>query len=151
MQPWWYSVARRELCVEGCFACADVCPTRALHINDEGELVHADYFCIKCGACMQICPVKAEWEESEVHFDSQGVTYTRRHKRLANADKLPVLVERWRVRHTEVQSAAWLEALTKLADEKAGQVEIDRKRAVHRKDLILALKGGKSYAKAHNK
>ncbi|MFN2286680.1 MAG: 4Fe-4S binding protein [Anaerolineae bacterium] len=147
-QPWQGTVLlRRELCVEGCFACADVCPTRALHINDDGELVHADYFCIKCGACMQICPVKAEWEEYDVHFESQGVIYTRAHRRLTNADELPVLVERWRVRHTPVESAAWLEALAKLADEKASQVEIDRKRAVRRRDLIVALKGGKSYVK----
>ena len=93
---------------------------------------------------MQICPIKAEWEEYEVHFDSQGVTHTRTHKRLTNADELPVLVERWRVRHSEVESASWLEALEKLADEKASQVEIDRKRAVRRRDLIVALKGGKS-------
>ncbi|MBN1873798.1 MAG: 4Fe-4S binding protein [Anaerolineae bacterium] len=147
MQPWQGTVLlRREKCIEGCFACADVCPTRALHINDEGELVHADYYCIKCGACMQICPIKAEWEEYEVHFESQGVTCTRMHQRLVNADELPVLVERWRVNHTPVQSAAWLEALVKLADDKAGQVEIDRKRALKRKDLIVSLKGGKSLA-----
>ena len=149
MQPWQGTVLlRRELCVEGCFACADVCPTRALHINDEGELVHADYYCIKCGACMQICPIKAEWEEYEVHFESQGVIYTRVHKRMTNADELPVLVERWRVRHSEVESAAWLEALEKLADEKASQVELDRKRAINRRDLIVSLKGGKTRAHA---
>jgi len=147
-QPWQGTVLlRRELCVEGCFACADVCPTRALHIDENGQLVHADYFCIKCGACMQICPIKPEWEEYDVHFESQGVVYTRTHRRIKNVDELPVLVERWRVRHTPVESAAWLEALAKLADDKASQVEIDRKRAVRRRDLILALKGGKSRVK----
>lgn len=149
-QPWQGTVLlRRELCVEGCFACADVCPTRALHIDENGQLVHADYYCIKCGACMQICPIKAEWEEYDIHFESQGVIYTRTHRRMTNPDELPVLVERWRVRHTLVESAAWLEALAKLADDKASQVEIDRKRAVHRKELILALKGGKSHVKDH--
>ena len=62
VQPWQGSVElRREKCVEGCLACADICPTRALHIDEEGELALADYYCIKCGACMQVCPIKAEY------------------------------------------------------------------------------------------
>ena len=51
------------------------------------------------------------------------------------------------MRHSEVESASWLEALEKLADEKASQVEIDRKRAIRRRDLIVSLKGGKSRVK----
>ena len=43
--------------------------------------------------------------------------------------------------HTPVQSAAWIEALRKLADDKASAVEIDRKRALKRRDLIVALRG----------
>ncbi len=145
MQPWEGTVRlHREKCVEGCFACADICPTRALHINEEGELVLADYYCIKCGACMQICPVKAEWEEYTVELEYQGEKYPRTHKRLVNADELPILVERWRVHHTPVESGAWLDALEKLADEKAAQWEIDRKRALRRRDLIVALKGDRS-------
>jgi formate hydrogenlyase subunit 6/NADH:ubiquinone oxidoreductase subunit I len=143
-QPWEGTVTlRREQCVEGCFACADICPTRALHINDDGELVLADYYCIKCGACVQVCPVEAQIEEEEVTFHSQGVTYTKTIERVANADELPVWVERWRVRHTPVQSGAWVEALAKLADEKASMVEIERKRALKRRDLIIALRGGR--------
>ncbi|MBN1249597.1 MAG: 4Fe-4S binding protein [Anaerolineae bacterium] len=143
-QPWEGTVVlRREACIEGCFACADICPTRALHINDEGELVLADYYCIKCGACVQICPVEPIIEEHEVTLQSQGVTYTKTLKRVANADELPIWVERWRVRHTPVQSGAWVEALAKLADEKASMVEIERKRAIKRRDLIIALKGGR--------
>ncbi len=142
-QPWKGSVVlRRELCVEGCLACADICPTRALHINDAGELVLADYFCIKCGACMQICPVKPEYEEYEVTAEAYGVKKTVKHQRIVNAEQLPIFVERWRVAHTPVQSGAWLQALLKVADDKAGMVEIDRKRALRRKDLILSLKGG---------
>ena len=142
-QPWKGSVVlRREKCVEGCLACADICPTRALHINDDGELVLADYYCIKCGACMQICPVKPEIEEYEIKAESYGVTKMVKHQRITNAEELPVLVERWRVAHTPVQSGAWTQALLKLADDKAGMVEIDRKRALRRRDLILSLKGG---------
>jgi len=145
VQPWQGSVElRREKCVEGCLACADICPTRALHINDEGELVLADYYCIKCGACMQVCPVKPEYEEYEFTFESQGVTKTIARTRITNAEELPVRVERWRVRHEPVQSAAWIEALTKMADDKAGAVEIDSKRARKRRDLLKALVGGKA-------
>jgi 4Fe-4S ferredoxin len=145
MQPWQGQVElRREKCVAGCLACADICPTRALHINDEGELALADYYCIKCGACMQVCPIKAEYEEYEVTVESHGVTKTVIHQRVTNAGELPVWVERWRVRHQPVQSAAWIEALRKMADDKAGAVEIDSKRALKRRDLLKALAGGRA-------
>ena len=141
-QRWQGSVElRRENCVEGCFACADVCPTRALHINDEGELVLADYYCIKCGACMHTCPIQPEFKEEEFIFESQGMTLTRTRQKLVNEDDLAIKVERWRVQHKPVQSAAWIEVLRKLADDKASAVEIDRKRALKRKDLVLALQG----------
>ena len=114
-------------------------PTRALHLNEEGELVLADYYCIKCGACMQICPIKAEVETYEITFESQGHTHTRQHERITNLDALPIRVERWRVKHTPVESAAWLSALMRVADDRAGQVEMDRKRALRRRDLLTAL------------
>lgn len=146
VQPWQGKVElRREKCVPGCLACADICPTRALHIDeDTGELVLAGYYCIKCGACMQVCPVKPVVEEYEVTFESQGVTKTVKRTRITNAADLPIWVERWRVGHTPVQSAAWIEALTKMADDKAGAVEIDSKRALKRRDLLKALVGGKA-------
>ena len=152
VQPWVGKVElRREKCVEGCLACADICPTRALHIGEAGteqagELVLADYYCIKCGACMQVCPIKPEYEEYEVTVESQGVTKTVTHQRVTNSDELPVWVQRWRVGHTPVQSAAWTEALIKMADDKAGSVEMDRKRALKRRDLLRALVGGRALA-----
>ncbi len=146
VQPWQGKVElRREKCIEGCRACVDICPTRALHIDDDGELILADYYCIKCGACMQVCPVKPEVEEYEVTFESQGVTKTVTHTRITNAEQLPVWVERWRVRHEPVQSAAWIEALGKMASDKAGEAEIDGKRALKRRDLLKALKGAKEF------
>ncbi len=145
-QPWEGTVTlRREKCLEDCFACADICPTRALHINDEGKLILADYYCIKCGACMQICPIKPEVEDYEVTLTSQGVTYTKTLQRVTNANEMPIWVERWRVRHEPVQSGAWVEALAKLADDKAGMVEIERKRAIRRHDLVVALRGAKVF------
>ena len=153
---------RREKCPEGCFACADICPTRALHIDEGGELVLgkewgqisnlspflgelvlADYYCIKCGACLQVCPIHPVYEERESQLEWAGVSRTIIQKRITNADTLPLLVERWRVHHTPVKSAAWIEALTKMADDKAGMVEIDRKRALKRRDLLKALPGYK--------
>ena len=149
VQPWEGTVTlRREQCIEGCFACADICPTRAIHINDEGELVLADYYCIKCGACVQVCPVEAEYEDQEVTLRSQGVVYSKTLTRITNSDTLPIWVQRWRVRHYPVQSGAWVEALAKLADEKAQMIEIERKRAIKRRDLIVALKGGRELQEA---
>ena len=69
------------------------------------------------------------------------MTLTRTHQKLVNANELAIKVERWRVEHTPVKSAAWIEALRKLADDKASAVEIDRKRALKRKDLVVALQG----------
>jgi len=54
---------------------------------------------------------------------------------------LAIKVERWRTQPTDTKSGSWIEALRKLADDKAGAVEIDRKRALRRKDLIVALRG----------
>jgi 4Fe-4S ferredoxin len=146
VQPWQGQIElHTERCVEGCLACADICPSRALHIDDDGSLALADYYCIKCGACMQVCPIKAEYKDYEVTVESQGVTHTVTHQRVTNLDELPVWVERWRVGHTPVQSAAWITALAKMADDKAGTVEIDRKRALRRRDLLKALPGAGAF------
>jgi formate hydrogenlyase subunit 6/NADH:ubiquinone oxidoreductase subunit I len=149
VQPWQGAVTlRRDKCVPGCLACADICPTRALHVDEEGQLVLADYYCIKCGACMQVCPVKPTTEEYTVTLESQGVTKTVTHQRVTNAGELPIWVERWRIRHTPVESGAWVEAIRKMADDKAGAVEIDSKRALKRRDLLKALVGGKTLSQS---
>jgi hypothetical protein len=98
---------------------------------------------------MQICPVKPVVEDYDVTLQSQGVTYTKTLKRITNSSSLPIWVERWRVKHAPVQSGTWVETLEKLADSKASMVEIERKRAIRRTDLIVALKGGRSQRKAH--
>jgi 4Fe-4S ferredoxin len=145
-QPWQGRVElHRDRCVEECLACADICPTRALSIDeDSGELVLADYYCIKCGACMQVCPIKPVYEEYDITVESQGVSKTVTHRKVTNRDELPIWVERWRVRHHSVQSGTWIEALTKLADDKAGMVEIDSKRGLKRRDLLKVLAGAKT-------
>ena len=141
-QAWAGSVElNSELCVPGCLACADICPTRALHVNEQGELILADYYCIKCGACMEVCPVRPVYAEESFEFDSQGMHITRTTQKLINGSELPIRVERWRVNHSDVDSATWLESLRKLSDDKAKSVEIDRKSALKREDLIVALRG----------
>jgi len=149
VQPWEGIVElNTDRCLPGCLACADICPTRALHLAEADNggqpdaLTLADYFCIKCGACMQVCPVKAEYEDIQTTVESHGVTKQVTTKRLINSDQLPILVQRWRAKHEPVESAAWIDALRQLADNKAGAVEIDRKRALRRRDLLKALKGG---------
>jgi hypothetical protein len=64
---------------------------------------------------------------------------------------MPIWVDRWRVKHAPVQSGAWVEALAKLADDKASMVEIERKRALKRADLLIALKGGRALQEAHER
>jgi 4Fe-4S ferredoxin len=144
--PWQGKVElRRDLCVDGCLACADICPTRALHIDEEtGDLVLADYYCIKCGACMEVCPIKPEYEEEEVRVESYGVTKTVTHSQITNREELPIWVERWRVQHSPVQSGTWNEVLTKTANDRAGMVETDIKRALKRRDLLKALSGAQA-------
>jgi len=88
---------------------------------------------------MHACPIKPEFSEEEFTFESGGKTITRTYKKLLNPDELAIKVERWRTQPTEIKSASWIEALRKLADDKASAVEIDRKRALRRKDLITAL------------
>jgi len=145
VQPWEGLVRlQRDKCVEGCLACADICPTRALHIDDDGELTLADYYCIKCGACMQICPVKPEVEKYTTTFEVKEIEVKRERERVLNAPDLPIWVERWRVKHSPVDSGAWRAALLDMADDKAGAVEIDRTRALRRRDLLKALAGGKA-------
>jgi 4Fe-4S ferredoxin len=148
VQPWEGDVRlHTSRCLPGCLACADICPTRALHTAEAGNgrpgaLTLADYYCIKCGACMQVCPVKAEYEEIQTTVESHGVAKQVTTRRLVNGDRLPIRVVRWRAKHEPVESAAWIDALRRLADDKAGAAEIDRKRALRRKDLLKALKGG---------
>lgn len=44
-----------------CFACANLCPTRALKANNAQtqQLVFQESACVQCGLCVQACPEKA--------------------------------------------------------------------------------------------
>lgn len=59
-------------CDEGCVACADVCPTRAIQpVFDHGgkESVEIDYGrCIACQLCVEVCPGDALQHSSDWAF-----------------------------------------------------------------------------------
>jgi len=73
-----------EKCPEGCQRCVDVCPVKAIDIED-GEVFTNDYTCIYCGACQEVCP-----EEGAIE------------------------IERTAIRHSPVDSGTWHKALEKL-------------------------------------
>jgi 4Fe-4S ferredoxin len=73
-----------NLCPQGCQACVDICPSKAIIINHEGKPKIDQEFCIYCGACEEVCPEKA------------------------------VKVVRTSILHSEVKSGAWNEALEKI-------------------------------------
>jgi len=37
-------------------ACENICPTKAIYINEEGLVLHRDDICIGCGRCYWACP-----------------------------------------------------------------------------------------------
>lgn len=73
-----------NLCPEGCQVCVDICPSKAITLNERGKPSLAEEFCIYCGACQEACPERA------------------------------IIVQRLRILHTEVKSGAWITASKKL-------------------------------------
>lgn len=45
-----------ENCLEGCYACTEVCPSGALHLENEQVRLN-ETSCIFCCACQNVCPV----------------------------------------------------------------------------------------------
>jgi 4Fe-4S ferredoxin len=95
-----------SLCPEGCQACADVCPTDALQ-SHEGTLVLDETFCVYCGACQQVCPVEGALQ-----------------------------VERARILHRPIRSAAWTSALERLISAEAAAQELDAKSQSKRRQIL---------------
>ncbi len=97
-----------SLCPDGCQACVEVCPSRA--ITYDGERIHIDRrFCLFCGACENVCPV-----EGAVRIIRTGFL------------------------HTPIQSGAWAAALDKLVSYRAVAREYDVKGQQKRRKAVLA-------------
>ncbi|UCC58635.1 MAG: 4Fe-4S binding protein [Candidatus Bathyarchaeum sp.] len=47
-----------DLCPEGCMACAEICPTHTIQIENDKPQVFSE-FCIFCSACQKVCPNQA--------------------------------------------------------------------------------------------
>ena len=94
---------------------------------------------------MQVCPIKPEYRQEDIKVESHGISKEINRYQIVNVADLPIYVERWRVGHYPVSSGVWIEALKKMADDKAGSVEIDRKRALKRRDLLKALVGSRQF------
>lgn len=47
-----------DICPEGCVACADICPTHAIKIEN-GKPQITEEFCILCSSCQKVCPNEA--------------------------------------------------------------------------------------------
>ncbi|HQJ50529.1 MAG TPA: 4Fe-4S binding protein [Anaerolineae bacterium] len=101
----------RSLCPAGCQACADICPTHAL-VMEDGQLVLHEQFCVYCGACTQICPAPEA-----------------------------LLVKRHRVRNSQVKSGAWVAALEKLISTEMAALEMDVKSQQKRRKAVKFLPG----------
>lgn len=81
----------RERCMEGCVACADVCPTRAIQVVSEaGSLarVEIDYGrCIACQLCVEACPEGALETSHDWAFGVRHRTDLMTDATLAAADQ----------------------------------------------------------------
>jgi len=100
-----------SLCPPGCQACADICPSHALWMNN-GKLTLDERFCLFCGACTQVCPVPEA-----------------------------LLVRRHRVRHTPIKSGAWIAALEKLISLDMAAQELELKSQTKRRDIMGFMPG----------
>lgn len=63
-----------ERCEEGCQACADVCPTRAITMQHDGgkERLNVDYGrCVVCQLCTEACPNQAMTPSSDWAFGAR--------------------------------------------------------------------------------
>ena len=48
----------KTLCSDDCLVCVDICPTRAIRLENEKPVVYPDV-CIFCSACQKVCPKEA--------------------------------------------------------------------------------------------
>lgn len=85
-----------ELCVEGCEVCAEVCPTGAITIREDGRngdgMLAVDYGrCVVCQLCTEACPSGAMAPSGDWAF---GVSRREDLVWAQRADALPAAMER---------------------------------------------------------
>jgi len=98
-------------CPEGCRACVDICPTDAFLMKDS-RLILDERFCLYCGACQQVCPAEGA-----------------------------IVVERSRILHTPIKSAAWTSAVERLISVEAAAQELEAKSQAKRRQVLSYLPG----------
>lgn len=49
----------KNRCPKGCQACVDICPSKALALDESGNIKVEEQSCIYCGACKEACPERA--------------------------------------------------------------------------------------------
>jgi len=54
--PWLARVRHDSASCASCESCADVCPVRAIDIDDDGEVRVGQYLCNGCMDCVKACP-----------------------------------------------------------------------------------------------
>jgi len=114
-KPWQGHLALDPArCREGCHACADICPTGALRMQD-GQLVADERFCLYCGVCQAVCP--------------------------ATEGRAALVVQRRRIAHTEIESGAWSHALERLISVKAQREELEIQAQARRREAMHFLPG----------
>jgi hypothetical protein len=75
---------------------------------------------------MQVCPIKANMKKRKTPLKLYGVTKTFKHKTLVNADELPVKSGALARPPHDIKMRRLMEALRKMADDKARRIEQDR-------------------------
>ena len=76
-----------DLCPKGCVACADICPTHAVQIENDKPNV-SDEFCIFCSACEKVCPNKAitVYRDWVFHTDVKAAAWLTALKKLTSCE-----------------------------------------------------------------
>jgi Fe-S-cluster-containing hydrogenase component 2 len=86
---------RPEACPAGCHACADICPSNALHREDGGVRLR-ERLCIFCGACRNVCPVEGALEirrERIAHHPVRSHLWTEMQGKLVSREAKLRLME----------------------------------------------------------
>ena len=76
-----------DLCPKGCVACADICPTHAIQIENDKPNV-SDEFCIFCSACEKVCPNEAikVYRDWIFHTDVKAAAWLTALKKLTSSE-----------------------------------------------------------------